>query len=104
MSKKLTQLSALTSLNSTDLLYVVRAGVSYKIAFSNLTLGTFQEISFTGAIDGVNTTFVASSLPLQVFEGGVLQTEGVQYTLVGLSLVFNTPPFADEGLRMFGVV
>lgn len=52
----------------------------------------------TGVVNGVNTEFVFTSPPTQVFLQGVLQN-GTDYTLAGTTVTFNVPPnSAVQGL------
>ncbi len=57
-----------------------------------------------GIIDGVNTVFTTGALPVvgteEVFLGGLLQTDTVDYTIAGNTITFVVPPPALSILRV----
>lgn len=59
----------------------------------------------TGAIDGFNTTFTLATSPntntLALYIKGVLQEEGVDYTLAGTTITMVLPPLAGSYMRAF---
>ena len=78
-------------------------------AYNSLTynLQPLKEIALSsGAINGVNTTFVWTEVPLQVYWNGQLLREGVGYTLTVATktTVFTSPPFAGESIWANGMI
>ena len=70
--------------------------------------GTILSFSFSdneipvGAIDGVNTSFTLANIPnptssLELFLGGALQDQGIDYTLVGVNITFAVAPQLSVG-------
>lgn len=55
----------------------------------------YRKLTYTGAIDGINTVFVAEEEPVQVVGNGVVLTLGVDYTQVGNTITFIVAPFLD---------
>lgn len=70
--------------------------------FEAETKKSFQELTFTGAIDGVNNVFVFSSVPLQIYYGGNLLKAGSAYTLMGSTATFTFVPFSGDIIEGFG--
>lgn len=68
------------------------------------TKSSFKELTFTGAIDGVNNVFVFNHVPLQVYYNGGLLKRGAAdgYTLVGTTVTVVRVPFVDEIIEGFG--
>jgi hypothetical protein len=69
-------------------------------ALPNFTNGEIP----SGLINGSNTIFTLSAAPspassLQLFLNGVLQIQGIDYTLLGQSITFTNPPVSGATLR-----
>lgn len=63
--------------------------------FDNLVYQTISTQVPMGAIDGTNTVFTLTIVPsgsLLLFNNGILQTQGVDYTLSGLTITFFSAP------------
>lgn len=76
-------------------------------AYENTTTLLFSALTLvSGAIDGVNDTFVWSSPPLEVFVEGQLKVDGVGYNLSGNTIIFTAGniPFNGDNLNAFGNV
>lgn len=64
----------------------------------NTFTGTFNDAATpAGVINGINTVFTLSSIPspassLLLFLNGILQTQGVDYTLVGATITYAVAP------------
>lgn len=78
----------------------------YRIARTNAGLGTASMFvapsgasglafhTLIGVIDGVNATFTLDAVPptggiVMIFRNGIIQTQGVQYTLTGVTVTFQ---------------
>lgn len=59
----------------------------------NNCMERIQTLTFTGAIDGVNTEFEVEEVPEFVFQSGVFKEEGLSYTLSGTTVTFAVAPF-----------
>jgi hypothetical protein len=70
-------------------------GVLHVFGSTNGTSGTFSMETPTGAVDGVNDTFVFTTPPIQVFYKGVLQNGG-DYVLTGSVATFTVPPVSGS--------
>lgn len=70
--------------------------------FEAETKKSFQELTFTGAVDGVNNVFVFSFTPLQIYYNGQLLKPGVGYTLASTTATFTNIPFAGDIIEGFG--
>lgn len=60
----------------------------------------------TGAVDGVNDAFTLSTAPsynssLQVFLNGLIQRQGIDYTISGTTITFTTAP--SLGQRVYAI-
>lgn len=76
-------------------------------AYENTTGVVFSALTLvSGAIDGVNDTFVWSSPPLEVFVEGQLKVDTVGYNLSGNTIIFTAGniPFSGDNLNAFGNV
>lgn len=59
-----------------------------------------QYITVTGTIDGTNPTFTIPSttgMVITLFKNGVLQHQGIQYTLAGSTITFLDPYIPQTG-------
>jgi hypothetical protein len=75
---------------------------SYRLAVSLPGVGFVDQVTPTGAINGVNATFTLSQSPspsasLTVFLNGLLQTAGVDYTAAGTAITFATASLPQAG-------
>ncbi|SPF55310.1 hypothetical protein SBF1_8130002 [Candidatus Desulfosporosinus infrequens] len=56
--------------------------------------------AYTGTIDNTNSTYRLTQLfksnTIEVFLNGLLQTQGIDYTVTGNSVIFTNPPQLDE--------
>lgn len=76
-------------------------------AYENVSGVVFSPLTLvSGAIDGVNDTFVFSSPPMEVFVEGQLKVDGVGYNLSGNTIIFTAGniPFSGDNLNAFGNV
>jgi len=75
---------------------------SYRLAVSIPGVGFVDQVTPTGATNGVNTTFTLSQAPspsasLTVFLNGLRMTLGVDYTLSGSTITFATASVPQSG-------
>ncbi len=106
--KRITQLTALTTLATNDLLAVVdvsdttdsSAGTTKYITISNvMTLIGLNFETPTGTIDGSNAIFNVSNTPKVVILNGNIYFENDGYTLSGLTITMLVVPAIDSTLR-----
>lgn len=67
-------------------------GVLHAFGSSNGNVGALSMATPTGAVNGINVTFVFTAPPIQVFYQGILQALTTDYTLAGSTVTFNVAP------------
>jgi hypothetical protein len=75
---------------------------NYRLAVSLPGIGFVDQVTPTGAINGVNTAFTLSQTPspsasLTVFLNGLLMSAGVDYTLAGTTITFASASVPQTG-------
>lgn len=78
------------------------SGKTVAVAAGNLTNGGayFRSIPVLGTVDGVNTTFAVSHVPLQVIQDTQVLILGIGYTIAGLTITTLYPPV--NGIVAYG--
>lgn len=97
-------LSKLPLGSSLEVLRVNGAGTQIEWATSTAFITRVYHEVPTGVIDGVNAVFTLANAPnpsdnLDIFKAGLLQYQGIDYTLAGVTITFtagNEPKVADN--------
>jgi hypothetical protein len=66
----------------------------------------FEQETPTGTVDGANTSFTLSATPvydkaLFVYQNGLIQRQGTDYTISGTSISFTDAP--NSGTRIYAI-
>lgn len=88
----------------TNLLYEDIGTMWVAIGGPGFTMGVLVNETPAGTVDGVNTIFTTSVLPItntqELFRNGVLQEPGMDYVLIGQTITFANPPIVNDVLRI----